>query len=40
MLTDCDPTAVKRGDRVEAVVRRIYEQEGIVRYGVKFRPLD
>lgn len=40
MLTDCDPTAVERGDRVEAVVRRIYEQEGIVRYGCKFRPLD
>jgi len=40
MLTDCDPTAVERGDRVEAIVRRIYEQEGIVRYGVKFRPMD
>lgn len=40
MLTDCDPSSVDRGDRVEAVVRRIYEQEGIVRYGAKFRPLD
>ncbi|MFB6178365.1 MAG: Zn-ribbon domain-containing OB-fold protein [Halorientalis sp.] len=40
MLTDCDPAAVARGDRVESVVRRIYEEEGIVRYGVKFRPLN
>ncbi|WP_206425134.1 Zn-ribbon domain-containing OB-fold protein [Halosimplex salinum] len=38
MLTDCDPREVARGDRVESVVRRIYEQEGIVRYGAKFRP--
>jgi uncharacterized OB-fold protein len=38
MLTDCDPEAVERGDRVRAVVRRIYEQEGVVRYGFKFRP--
>ncbi|WP_318567019.1 Zn-ribbon domain-containing OB-fold protein [Salinigranum marinum] len=40
MLTDCDPHAVGRGHRVEAVVRRIYEQEGIVRYGAKFRPIE
>lgn len=40
MLADCDPTDHGRGDRVEAVVRRIYEQEGIVRYGFKFRPLS
>lgn len=39
MLTDCDPDEFGRGDRVEAVVRRIYEQEGVVRYGAKFRPL-
>jgi len=38
MLTDCDPHAVERGHRVESVVRRIYEQEGIPRYGVKFQP--
>lgn len=38
MLTDCDPYAYRRGDPVEAVVRRLYEQDGIVRYGVKFRP--
>lgn len=40
MLTDCDPHAFGRGDRVEATVRRIYEQEGVVRYGAKFRPTD
>ncbi|MDZ7688569.1 MAG: zinc ribbon domain-containing protein [Halobacteriales archaeon] len=38
MLTDCDPYATERGDRVEKVVRRLYEQEGVVRYGYKFRP--
>ena len=40
MLTDCDPHELGRGDRVEAVVRRIYEQEGIIRYGAKFRPIE
>lgn len=40
MLTDCDPHEVDRGTRVEAVVRRIYEQEGVSRYGVKFRPAE
>jgi uncharacterized OB-fold protein len=40
MLTDTDPEAVETGDQVEAVLRRIYTQEGIPRYGVKFRPVD
>ena len=40
MLTDCDPAEYGRGDRVEATVRRLFEQEGVVRYGVKFRPLE
>ncbi|WP_332900296.1 Zn-ribbon domain-containing OB-fold protein [Haladaptatus sp. CMSO5] len=39
MLTDCDPHEFARGDRVEAVVRKMFEQEGIVRYGAKFRPI-
>jgi hydroxymethylglutaryl-CoA synthase len=39
MLTDCDPGDVGRGDRVERTVRRVYTQEGVVRYGYKFRPL-
>jgi uncharacterized OB-fold protein len=40
MLTDCNPANCNTGDRVESVVRRIYQQEGVVRYGFKFRPVD
>lgn len=40
MLTDCDPADHGRGDRVESTIRRIYTQEGITRYGYKFRPED
>lgn len=40
MLADCDPGELSRGDRVEKIVRRIYEQEGVIRYGYKFRPVD
>lgn len=39
-LTDCDPETVEVGDAVTAVVRRIYEQEGVPRYGVKFTPVE
>lgn len=39
-VVDCDPEAVAVGDRVRAVIRRIYEQEGVPRYGVKFVPND
>jgi 3-hydroxy-3-methylglutaryl CoA synthase/uncharacterized OB-fold protein len=39
-LTDCDPKSVAIGDKLRAVVRRIYEQEGIARYGVKFVPTE
>jgi uncharacterized OB-fold protein len=38
-LTDCDPDSVEIGDRVRAVVRKIYEQEGVARYGTKFVPV-
>jgi uncharacterized OB-fold protein len=38
-LTDCDPDAVEVGDEVEATIRRIYEQEGVARYGAKFVPV-
>ena len=38
-LTDVDPTTVEIGDRVRATVRRVYEQEGVVRYGAKFAPV-
>lgn len=37
-LTDCDPEEVKIGLPVESVVRKIYRQEGVARYGYKFRP--
>lgn len=40
MLVDCDPYEITAGDTVKAVVRRIYNQEGIVRYGFKFRPVE
>lgn len=35
-ITGSDPESVAVGDRVRAVIRRIYEQEGLPRYGVKF----
>lgn len=37
---DADPEAVAVGDEVRAAVRRIYEQEGVVRYGSKFVPVE
>jgi hydroxymethylglutaryl-CoA synthase len=37
--TDCDPGTVAAGDQVETVVRRIYTQEGVTRYGRKARPV-
>lgn len=39
-ITDCRPTDLKIDMEVEAVFRRIYEDEGVVRYGLKFRPAD
>ncbi|KYH25903.1 hypothetical protein HAPAU_25810 [Halalkalicoccus paucihalophilus] len=36
-LADVDPEAVAVGDTVRATIRRIYTQEGVARYGVKFR---
>ncbi len=38
-LTDVDPADVEIGMPVDAVLRRIYRQEGVVRYGYKFRPM-
>ncbi len=37
-LTDCDPFKITIGTKVTAVFRIIYEQEGVRRYGLKFRP--
>lgn len=39
-VTDADPTDVDAGDAVEAVIRRIYTQEGVTRYGRKVRPVE
>ncbi|WP_276261187.1 zinc ribbon domain-containing protein [Haloglomus litoreum] len=42
-VTDHDPEAdgeLAVGDRVEAVVRRVYTQENVTRYGFKVRPAD
>ena len=35
-LTDCDPEDVRVGSPLKAVFRKLYEQEGVVRYGYKF----
>ncbi len=37
-LTDRDPTGWSIGDDVESVLRKLYAQEGVTRYGLKFRP--
>lgn len=37
-LTDLGAEGIEIGTPVEAVMRRLYDQEGIVRYGLKFRP--
>jgi len=39
-LTDVDPEAMAVGDTVRATIRRIYTQEGVTRYGVKFTPIN
>jgi uncharacterized OB-fold protein len=37
-MTDCKPNEISIGMEVEAVFRRIYEDDGVIRYGIKFRP--
>ncbi|WP_224270847.1 zinc ribbon domain-containing protein [Haloprofundus salinisoli] len=39
-LTDVDSGTVGVGDEVRAVVRKLYEQEGVPRYGAKFAPIE
>ncbi|WP_117595509.1 zinc ribbon domain-containing protein [Haloprofundus halophilus] len=39
-LTDVDSGTVDVGDEVRAVVRKLYEQEGVPRYGAKFAPVS
>jgi uncharacterized OB-fold protein len=38
-MTDCKPCELNIGMRVEAVFRRIYEDDDVIRYGIKFRPI-
>lgn len=38
VIADVDPPAI--GDRVRTVPRRVYELEGVVRYGLKVVPID
>ncbi len=38
-LADADPETLEIGMKVKAVVRRLYDQEGILRYGAKFVPV-
>ncbi len=38
-LADCDDEDVKIGLEVEMVIRRIYAEENVMRYGYKFRPV-
>ena len=37
-ITDADPARLEIGMAMRAVVRRLYDQEGILRYGAKFVP--
>ncbi|HHY95041.1 MAG TPA: Zn-ribbon domain-containing OB-fold protein [Firmicutes bacterium] len=37
-MTGCDPASLRLGIPVEAVFRRVYVQEDVIRYGYKFRP--
>jgi uncharacterized OB-fold protein len=38
-LSDCKPEELKIELPVEATFRKIYEDEGMIRYGIKFRPI-
>jgi len=38
-MTDCKADELKIGLPVQPVFRRIYEDDGLIRYGIKFRPV-
>jgi uncharacterized OB-fold protein len=38
-MTYCEPRDLKIGQKVKAVFRVLYEQEGVVRYSYKFKPI-
>jgi len=37
-ICDCRHEDLRVGMEVEAALRKIYEEDGVIRYGVKFRP--
>lgn len=37
-MVDVDPRDLRIGMPVEVTIRQIYEEEGVIRYGYKFRP--
>lgn len=39
-IVDCGQDDIHIGLKVEKVIRKIYEQEKIIRYGLKFRPVN
>lgn len=41
-LTDIDPKPenLQIGMGVKAIIRRIYDQEGVIRYSFKFKPVS
>ena len=39
-LADVKPNQLEIGMKVKAVVRRLYDQEGVLRYGAKFIPTN
>lgn len=38
-LTECDPEEIEIGMEVNFTVRELYEQEGVMRYCFKFKPI-
>jgi uncharacterized OB-fold protein len=38
-LADVDPEQLHIGMKLRAVIRRLYDQEGFLRYGTKFEPV-
>jgi uncharacterized OB-fold protein len=39
-MTYCEPRDLKIGQKVKAVFRVLYEQEGVIRYSYKFQPVS
>lgn len=37
-MADCKPDELKIGLPVQSTFRRVYEDDGVIRYGIKFRP--